>query len=244
MVVHDWESESRIDILEDGEPVNVFWSRCKEVFSHNIIIQRFVKTLRAREGGSSQGGPRSGTARHSEARGGDDGDDMSFDGGDGFDHDDGEEEDEDDWVMPGDPKNRTPPRGGERRSKRGDHRDDLERRAEGQTAASGAAAVVSPSPTINQPGVKEGEAAGGPGAAKGASYLDDVRRALLSAMAEGEGADEAAVLEAYQALMQEDKHYLFLINDAEKAGISPTKAASFLLLPYARRQMQAQSKAS
>jgi hypothetical protein len=35
---------------------------------------------------------------------------MSFDGGDVFDHDDGEEEDEDDWVMPGDPKNRTPPR--------------------------------------------------------------------------------------------------------------------------------------
>jgi hypothetical protein len=50
--------------------------------------------------------------------------------------------------------------------------------------------------------VKEGEAAGGPGAAKGASYLDDVRRALLSVMAEGEGADEATVLEAYQALMQ------------------------------------------
>jgi hypothetical protein len=45
-----------------------------------------------------------------QARGGDDGDDMSFDGGDVFDHDDGEEEDEDDWVMPGDPKNRTPPR--------------------------------------------------------------------------------------------------------------------------------------
>jgi hypothetical protein len=36
---------------------------------------------------------------------------------------------------------------------------------------------------------------------------------------------------------QEDKHYLFLINDAEKAGITPTKAASFLLLPYARRQV-------
>jgi hypothetical protein len=67
--------------------VNVFWSRCKEVFGHNIIIQRFVKTLRAREGGrcdvrgmwraaqctddmtfSSQGGPRSGAARHSEVR--------------------------------------------------------------------------------------------------------------------------------------------------------------------------------